>query len=175
MLEKRNKFKKEKRKRSTCEDDELNEILNCVKTYRKTLNDKILKQRSYYSDGIKDLSVNGKKQLFKQLMQYIKTSLSNLKFVLVTFFSVLEKDVKINLWLSAFAQMFTYILYYPDIAQCPWLQRMIPTNNTNCNFLMHKILSNIECLVLLHSPIIINRGSSTRFVNFSIGPNTISE
>jgi hypothetical protein len=33
---------------------------------------------------------------------------------------------------------------------------MIPTNNTNCNFLIHKILSNAECLILLHSPIIIN-------------------
>jgi hypothetical protein len=33
---------------------------------------------------------------------------------------------------------------------------MIPTNITNHNFLTHKILSNVECLVLLHSPIIIN-------------------
>jgi hypothetical protein len=29
-------------------------------------------------------------------------------------------------------------------------------NNTNCTFLMHKIPSNVECLVLLHSPIIID-------------------
>jgi hypothetical protein len=33
---------------------------------------------------------------------------------------------------------------------------MIPTNNSNCNFIMHKIPSNVECLVLLHSPIIID-------------------
>jgi hypothetical protein len=33
---------------------------------------------------------------------------------------------------------------------------MIPTNITNCNFLMHKILSNVECLALLHSQIIID-------------------
>jgi hypothetical protein len=33
---------------------------------------------------------------------------------------------------------------------------MIPTNNTNCNFLIHKIPSNVKFLVLLHSPIIIN-------------------
>jgi hypothetical protein len=89
-------------------------------------------------------------------MQYIKTSLSNSKFVLVPFFPVVEKDVKTDLRLSAFVQMFTYILYCPDIAQCPWLQQMIPTNNTNCNFLMHKTPSNVECLVLLHSSIIIN-------------------
>ncbi len=121
MLEKENKFKKRKRKSSTCEDDELDKIINCIKTYQKTLNNEILKQRSYYIDGIKDLPGNKKKQLFKKSMQYIKTGLSNLKFVLVPLFSVLEKDVKINLRLSAFVQMFTYILYCPNIAQCPWL------------------------------------------------------
>jgi hypothetical protein len=52
--------------------------------------------------------------------------------------------------------MFTCILYCPDIAQCPWLQQLIPTNNTNHNFLIHKMPSNVECLVLLHSPININ-------------------
>ncbi len=97
MLERGNEFKKGKRKRSTCEDGKSNEILNCNKTYQKTLNNEILKQQSHYSDGIKDLSGNGKKQWFKQPMQYIKTSSSNLKFVLVPFFSVLEKDVKVNL------------------------------------------------------------------------------
>jgi hypothetical protein len=79
-----------------------------------------------------------------------------LKICVGTIFSVLEKDVKINFQLSAFAQMFTCILYCPNIAQCLWLQWMIPTNNTNHNFLMHKIPSNVECLVLLHSPIIID-------------------
>ncbi len=33
---------------------------------------------------------------------------------------------------------------------------MTPTNITNCNFLTHKIPTNVECLVLLHSPIIID-------------------
>jgi hypothetical protein len=79
----------------------------------------------------------------------------NLKICVGTIFSVLEKDVKIDLQLSAFAQMFTCILYCPDILQCPWLQQMIPASITNCNFLMHNILSNVEFLVLLHSPIII--------------------
>ena len=93
---------------------------------------------------------------FRDLMQSIKTSLANSKFVLVLFFSVLEKDAKIDLQLSAFVQMFTCIVYCPNIAQCPWLQQMIPTNITNCNFSAHKIPSNVECLVLLHSPIISN-------------------
>jgi hypothetical protein len=73
-----------------------------------------------------------------------------------TIFSILEKDVKINLQLLAFAQMFTCILYCPDIAQYPLVQQMIPTNITNCNFLMHIIPPNVECLVFLHSPIIID-------------------
>ncbi len=97
MLHKGNKFKKGKRKRSTFKDDESDKFINCIKTSKKTLNDKILKQRSYYSDEIRDLPVNGKKQWFKILMQSIKTSLSNLKFVLVPFFYALEKDVKIDL------------------------------------------------------------------------------
>jgi hypothetical protein len=54
--------KKGKRERSTCEDNKPNKIINCVKTFQKTLNNKILKQQSYYSDGIKDLPGNGKKQ-----------------------------------------------------------------------------------------------------------------
>jgi hypothetical protein len=44
MLQKRKKITKGKRKRSTFEDNESNKIINCVKTYRKTLNNKILKQ-----------------------------------------------------------------------------------------------------------------------------------
>ncbi len=68
MLHKGNKFKKGTRTRSTCEDNELNIIINCVKTYQKTLNNKILKQWTCYSDGIKDLPGNGKKQWFKELM-----------------------------------------------------------------------------------------------------------
>jgi hypothetical protein len=46
---------------------------------------------------------------------------------------------------------------------------MIPTNNTNCNFLTHKILSNVECLVLLNSAIIINLeklGTINKKVNY---------
>jgi hypothetical protein len=52
--------------------------------------------------------------------------------------------------------MFTYIIYCLDIAQCPWLQQMRPTNINDCNFLTQKIPSNVEYLVLLHAPIIIN-------------------
>ncbi len=65
MLQKGNKFKKGKRKRSTCEDDKSNNNFNFIKTYRKTLNNKISKQQSYYSDGIKDLPGNQKKQWSK--------------------------------------------------------------------------------------------------------------
>jgi hypothetical protein len=56
------------------------------KLTKKTLNNEILKQWSYYSNGIKDLPSNRKKQLFKESMQSIKTSSSNSKFVLVPFF-----------------------------------------------------------------------------------------
>jgi hypothetical protein len=88
MLQRGNKFKKGNRKRSTFKDKELNEFIYYVKTYRKTLNNKILKHRSYYSDRIKNLPGNGRKQWSKESMQSIKTSLSNLKFVLTGFHPV---------------------------------------------------------------------------------------
>ena len=73
-----------------------------------------------------------------------------------TFFSVLERNFKINLRLSAFAQMFTYILYCPNIAKCPWLLRMIPMNISRSKLTSLKMPSCVACFVLLHSPIIID-------------------
>jgi hypothetical protein len=76
--------------------------------------------------------------------------------VLAPFFSVLEKNFKINLRLSAFAQMFTYILYCPDIAECPWLLQMIPMNISHSQLTSLEMPSCVECIVLLHPPIIID-------------------
>jgi hypothetical protein len=78
------------------------------------------------------------------------------KFALVPFFSVLEKNFKINLQLSAFAQMFTYILYCPDIVECPWLLQMIPMNISRSQLTSLEMPSRVECMALLHSPIIID-------------------
>jgi hypothetical protein len=78
------------------------------------------------------------------------------KFALVPFFSVLEKNFKIDLRLSAFAQMFTYILYCPDIATCLWLRQMIPMNDSSTKLTSLEMPSYVECFVLLHSPIIID-------------------
>jgi hypothetical protein len=78
------------------------------------------------------------------------------KFALVPFFSVLEKNLKMDLQLSAFAQMFTYILYCPDIAKNLWLRQMIPMNNSNTKLTSLEMPSCVQCFVLLHSPIIID-------------------
>ncbi len=95
-----------------------------------------------------------KKQL-KEIKKKLSTDLK-LKFVLVPFFSVLEKNFKIDLQLSAFAQMFTYILYCPDIVKCPWLLGMIPMNISRSKLTSLEMPSCVECFVLLHSPIIID-------------------
>ncbi len=95
-----------------------------------------------------------KKQL-KEIKKMSSTDLQS-KFALVPFFSVLEKNFKINLGLSAFAQMFTYILYCPDIAECPWLLQMIPMNISRSQLTSLEMPSCFECIVLLHSPIIID-------------------
>jgi hypothetical protein len=111
----------------------------------------------FFNDGIKDLPTDctvTKKQL-KEIKKKLSTK-SKLKFALVPFFSVLERNFKIDLHLSAFAQMFTYILYCPNIAKCPWLLQMIPMNNSRSKLTSLKMPSCVECFVLLHSPIIID-------------------
>ncbi len=52
--------------------------------------------------------------------------------------------------------MFTYILYCPDIAKCPWLLQMIPMKISRPKLKSHEMPSYVECFVLLHSPIIID-------------------
>ncbi len=130
---------------------------NCVKTYQKTLNCQILEQRLFFNDGIKNLPTDcivTKKQL-KEIKKKLSTE-SKLKIALVPFFSVLERNFKIDLQLSAFVQMFRYILYFPDIAKCPWLLQMIPMNISRSKLTSLKMPSCDDCFVLLHLPIIID-------------------
>jgi hypothetical protein len=70
--------------------------------------------------------------------------------------SVFEKNFKIDLRLSAFGQMFTCILYCPNIAKCPWLLQMIPIKISHPKLTSHGMQSCVECFMLLHSPIIID-------------------
>jgi hypothetical protein len=52
--------------------------------------------------------------------------------------------------------MFTYILYCPNIAKCPWLLQMILMSNSCIKLTSLEMPSCVECFVLLHSPIIID-------------------
>ncbi len=127
ILQKQKKPKTRKKKRTTVQYDKSDKFTNCVKTYQKTLNCQILEQDLFFNDGIKNLPM-GCTVTIKQLKEIKKKSSteSKSKFALVPFFSVLERNFKIALRLSAFAQMFTCILYWPNIAKCPWLLRIIP-------------------------------------------------
>ncbi len=87
MFQKGNKFKKGKRKGSTFKDNKSNKFTNCIKTYRKTLNNKILKQRSYYIDGIKDLS--GNETMVQRTGAIYQDEFVKLKICVGTIFSVL--------------------------------------------------------------------------------------
>ena len=60
------------------------------------------------------------------------------------------------LYPSAFGQMYTYVLYCPDIAMCPWVLEMLSKNNSKNSFDSVVFPQSIECLVLLHSPFIID-------------------
>ncbi len=68
-------------------------------------------------------------------------------------FLILEATLKIDLQLSAFAPMFTYVLYCPETTKCPWLLKMIRQNISNCGV---NVPACVGWLVLLHSPIIID-------------------
>ncbi len=157
ILQKQTNTKTRKRKRMTAQYNESDVFTNCVKTYRKTLNCQILEQKLFFNDGIKNLPMDctvTKKQL-KEIKKKSSTE-SKLKFALVPFSSVLERNFKIGLQLSAFAQMFTYILYCPDIVKCPWLLQMIPMNMSRPKLTSLKMPSWVECFVLLHSLIVID-------------------
>ena len=52
--------------------------------------------------------------------------------------------------------MFTYVVYCPNIAKCPWVLEMLSKNKTNGNLDLKYISNCVECLVLLHSPFIID-------------------
>jgi hypothetical protein len=141
----------------TVQYNESDVFTNCVKTYQKTLNCQILEQKLFFNDGIKNLPTEctvTKNQL-KEIKKKLSTE-SKLKFALVPFVSVLERNFKINLRLSAFAQMFTYILYCPNIAKYPLLLRMIPMIISRSKLTSLKMPSCVECFVLLHPPIIID-------------------
>ncbi len=157
ILQKQKKTKTRKRKRTTVQYNKSDVFTNCVKTYQKTLNCQILKQKLFLNNGIKNLPTDC--TVTKKRLKKIKKKLSmesKSKFVLVPFFSVLERNFKINLQLSAFGQMFTCILYYPNIAKCPWLLQMIPMNISRSKLTSLKMPSCVECFVLLHLPIIID-------------------
>ncbi len=159
IFQKQKKTKTRKRKRITVQYNESDVFTNCVKTYKKTLNCQILEQKSFFNDGIEklpmDCTVTSTKKQLKEIKKKLSTE-SKSKFALVPYFSVLEKNYRIDLQLSAFVQMFTYILYCPNIAKCPWLLQMIPMKISCSKLTSLKMLSCVECFVLLHSPIIFD-------------------
>ncbi len=157
ILQKQRENKTRKRKRTTVQNEESDVFTNCVKTYQKHCIAKYWNRILFFYDGIEKLPIDC--TVTKKTLKDIKRKSamkSTSKFVLVPFFSVLERNFKINLQLSAFAQMFTYILYCPDIAKCPWLLQMIPTKISCPKLKSRKMPSCVECFVLLHSPITID-------------------
>ncbi len=175
ILQKQTKTKTRKRKNTTVQYNKSDVFTNCVKTYQKTLNHQILEQKLFFHDGIKNLRTGctvTKKQL-KEIKKKLSTE-SKLKFALVPFFSVLERNFEINLQLSAFLQLFTYILYFPNIVKCPWLLQMIPMNNSRSKLTSLKLPSCVECFVLLYLPIIIDM-KELEAINLTVKKNAMDD
>jgi hypothetical protein len=83
-------------------------------------------------------------------------------------------NFKIDLRLSAFAQMFTCILYCPNIAKCPWLLQMIPMKISRSKLTSLKMPSCVEFFVLLHSPIIIDM-EELEAINLKVQKNVMDD
>jgi hypothetical protein len=73
---------------------------------------------------------------------------------------VIQDDVANSssfIYVSALSQMYTYLLFCPDITNCPWVAEMLKKNwsgdNDEFSYTSNK---NVQCLVLLHSPTIID-------------------
>ena len=61
------------------------------------------------------------------------------------------------IYVSALSQMYTYLLYCPDIQICPWVVEMLKKNWSGYkDAFEHTDNVKDQCLVILHSPTIIN-------------------
>ena len=81
-------------------------------------------------------------------------------FLLLPLYLVIQDDVANSssfIYVSALSQMYTYLLFCPDITNCPWVAEMLKKNwsgdNDEFSYTSNK---NVQCLVLLHSPTIID-------------------
>ncbi len=61
--------------------------------------------------------------------------ISNAAFLMAPFHFVFDQIYRSEtfLYLSAFGKMFTYVLYCPNIAICPWVLEMLSKNKSNGN------------------------------------------
>jgi hypothetical protein len=69
------------------------------------------------------------------------------------------------IYVSAFGQMYTYLLYCPNIFKCPWVFEMLKKDRSNANLDSYRHTDNVECLVLLHSPFIIDMKDINKVFN----------
>ena len=86
-----------------------------------------------------------------------KSSAGN--FLLLPLRLVMQDDIAQSssfIYVSALSQMYSYLLYCPDIINCPWVLDMLKKNRSGTNneslTYEHK---NVQCLILIHSPTII--------------------
>ncbi len=80
--------------------------------------------------------------------------------MLVPFFLVFKLELYHDLQFSAFAQMYTYVLYCPDVFKLNWLLMKI-TRNLSSSYQIE--VQQMECLLLLHSSMIIDWEELSKF------------
>jgi len=167
------KKEKKKKKTKTSDSNSLEVIVNDVIEFRKKQQQEIVSQKNYISHGnITAFSLINNEQndnIFNECK--IKTrdlvGENNSLFLLIPVHLLMCDDAmsKSFIYVSAFGQMYTYVLYCPNISKCPWVFEMLKKNRSNANFDSYTATDNVECLVLLHSPFIIDMDDIKEVIN----------
>jgi hypothetical protein len=139
-------------------------IGNDLTLFRSQQKEAIFNEQSYISFGA--LLSHEPTTSQKLINKFIKTDLnmerksSASNFLLLPLHLVIQDDIAkstSSIYVSALSQIYTYLLFCPDIANCPWVLDMLKKNwSGDNNGFLYENNKNVQCLVLLHSPTVIN-------------------
>ena len=147
-----NKAFKLKKKTNEKSDDSKESIDNNLILFRRKQKEDIFNENLFISFG---QIVTHQHKMIYILKEDVKTETKSSEgnFLLLPLQLLMRDDVANSssfIYVSALSQMYTYLLFCPDITKCPWVAEML---KKKCSYTSNK---NVQCLLLLHSPTIID-------------------
>ena len=149
IMKKAFKLKKKTNEKS---DDSKESIDNNLILFRRKQKEDIFNENLFISFG---QIVTHQHKMTYILKEDVKTETKSSEgnFLLLPLQLLMRDDVANSssfIYVSALSQMYTYLLFCPDITKCPWVAEML---KKKCSYTSNK---NVQCLLLLHSPTIID-------------------